>query len=65
MPTRIPALLAILWLVLVGASLLVDAHDLNDAIRIASKIPPAKHGSIEVRPVRMLDLGEAVPGSGA
>jgi len=35
---------------------LVDAHDLNDAIRIAAKIPPAKHGSIEVRPVRQLDL---------
>lgn len=36
---------------------LVDAPDLNDAIRIASKIPPAKHGSIEVRPVRELDVG--------
>jgi hypothetical protein len=30
--------------------------DLNDAIRIASRIPPAKHGSIEVRPVRELDV---------
>ena len=38
---------------------LVDATDLNDAIRIASKIPPAKHGSIEVRPVRELDVGGA------
>jgi hypothetical protein len=35
---------------------LVDAVDLNDAIRIASRIPPAKHGSIEVRPVRALDV---------
>jgi hypothetical protein len=35
---------------------LVDAKDLNEAIRIASGIPPAKHGSIEVRPVRQLDL---------
>jgi hypothetical protein len=34
---------------------LVDAKDLNDAIRIASGIPPAKFGSIEVRPVRELD----------
>jgi hypothetical protein len=33
---------------------LVDAADLNEAIRIASGIPPAKHGSIEVRPVRQL-----------
>jgi hypothetical protein len=35
---------------------LVDATDLVDAIRIASRIPPARHGSIEVRPVRDLDV---------
>ena len=33
---------------------LVDAADLNDAIQIASKMPPARVGSIEVRPVREL-----------
>ena len=33
---------------------LVDARDLNDAIQIASKIPPAREGSVEVRPVREL-----------
>lgn len=33
---------------------LIDARDLNDAIRVASKIPPARVGSIEVRPVREL-----------
>jgi hypothetical protein len=33
---------------------LVDAHDLNEAIQIASKIPPAREGSVEVRPVREL-----------
>lgn len=33
---------------------LVDARDLNDAIQIASKIPPARLGSIEVRPIREL-----------
>jgi hypothetical protein len=38
---------------------LVDAKDLNEAIQIASGIPPAKHGSIEVRPVRQLDVGNA------
>jgi hypothetical protein len=38
---------------------LVDAKDLNEAIKIASGIPPAKHGSIEVRPVRQLDLGDS------
>jgi YCII-related domain len=38
---------------------LVDAKDLNEAIQIASGIPPAKYGSIEVRPVRQLDVGNA------
>lgn len=33
---------------------LIEARDLNDAIRIASRIPPARVGSIEVRPVRAL-----------
>lgn len=33
---------------------LLEAKDLNEAIQIASGIPPAKHGSIEVRPVRQL-----------
>ena len=31
---------------------LIDAKDLDDAIRIAAKIPPAEVGSIEVRPIR-------------
>jgi len=38
---------------------LVDAKDLNEALQIASGIPPAKHGSIEVRPVRQLDVDPA------
>ena len=33
---------------------LIDASDLNDAIQVASQIPPARVGSIEVRPVREL-----------
>ena len=33
---------------------LIDARDLNEAFQIASKIPPAKYGSIEVRPTREL-----------
>jgi hypothetical protein len=33
---------------------LIDAADLNEAIQIASQIPPARVGSIEVRPVREL-----------
>lgn len=34
---------------------LIDARDLNHAVRIASNIPPARVGSIEVRPVRELE----------
>jgi hypothetical protein len=34
---------------------LIEARDLNDAIRIASRIPPARIGTIEVRPVRELE----------
>ena len=33
---------------------LIEARDLNEAIQIAAKIPPARTGSIEVRPVRQL-----------
>ena len=35
---------------------LVEARDLNEAIQIAAGIPPAQHGSIEVRPVRELQV---------
>ena len=35
----------------VGGYFVVDAKDLDDAIEIASKIPGAAHGSIEVRPI--------------
>ena len=37
---------------------LVEARDLNEALSIAEHIPPAKYGSIEVRPVRELDVAE-------
>ena len=31
---------------------MIEARDLNEAIQIASRIPPAGVGSVEVRPVR-------------
>jgi hypothetical protein len=34
---------------------LIEARDLNDAIQMAAKIPPAREGSIEVRPIRELN----------
>jgi hypothetical protein len=39
---------------------MIDAKDLNEAIRLASKIPPAAYGSIEVRPVRALNVTQPV-----
>lgn len=33
---------------------LVDAKDMNEAVQMASKIPPAQVGSVEVRPIREL-----------
>ena len=31
---------------------MIEARDLNEAISIASRIPPAQIGSVEIRPVR-------------
>jgi len=36
---------------MLGGFILVEAHDLNEAVRIAAGIPLAKLGSIEVRPI--------------
>lgn len=38
-----------------GGYYLINAKDLNDAIQVASRIPSAKLGSIEVRPIMELD----------
>jgi len=34
-----------------GGFYMIEARDLNDAIQVASKIPSARTGSIEVRPI--------------
>jgi hypothetical protein len=34
-----------------GGFVLIEARDLNEAIRVASKIPPGRLGCIEVRPI--------------
>lgn len=35
---------------------LIDAASHDEALQIAARIPPAREGSIEVRPVRQLDV---------
>ena len=37
-----------------GGFILIEARDLNEAIQAASRIPLARRGSIEVRPVKEL-----------
>src|SRR5437868_11739362 len=34
---------------------LIEARDLNEAIQVAAKIPPAREGSVEVRPASELN----------
>src|SRR5438309_6310892 len=35
----------------IGGFFLVDCKDLDEAIEVASKLPGARHGTIEVRPI--------------
>ncbi len=35
---------------------LIDAANLDEALEVAMTIPPAREGSVEVRPVRQLDV---------
>ncbi len=35
-----------------GGFLLIEARDLNEALQVASRIPMASRGSIEVRPIK-------------
>jgi hypothetical protein len=37
-----------------GGFILIEARDLDEAVELASQIPMAKHGTIEVRPVMEL-----------
>ena len=36
-----------------GGYYLIDAKDLNDAIQVASRIPSARIGSVEIRPIQV------------
>jgi len=37
-----------------GGFILIEAKDMDEAVKLAAKIPMAKHGTIEVRPVMKL-----------
>jgi len=38
----------------IGGFVLIEAKDLNEAVQLASKIPPMRLGGIEVRPIKVL-----------
>jgi len=38
-----------------GGYYLIDASDLDEAIRIAERVPPARFGTIEIRPVMEIE----------
>src|SRR5262249_7808742 len=39
-----------------GGFYMIEARDLNEAIQTASRIPSARHGSIEVRPIWEMNM---------
>jgi len=39
-----------------GGFYIVEARDLDEAVGIAARIPAAKTGSVEVRPIRMMTM---------
>jgi hypothetical protein len=41
---------------LLGGFILIDAANMDEAVDIAAKIPMAKHGTIEVRPVMEISV---------
>ena len=40
-----------------GGYYLIEAKDVDEALKIAERIPSARYGSIEVRPVMVFDMG--------
>ena len=42
-----------------GGFYIVEARDLNEAVQIASRIPGARHGCIEVRPVAQVPVPQS------
>lgn len=48
----------------IGGFLLIEAKDFNEAIRMASNWPPARLGSVEVRPVAEQLMAEHQPRTG-
>lgn len=46
-----------------GGFYMIEARDMNEAIQVATRIPAARIGCVEVRPVRELEIGQPAAGS--
>src|SRR5215212_3562999 len=46
-----------------GGYLIIDVADLDEAMRVASRMPPARYGTVEVRPVMEMDAHFGVAGA--
>jgi len=49
----------------IGGFILLEAENMEEAIQIASKIPPIRLGGIEVRPIKELTSSRDRPAEGA
>ncbi|HEX5165081.1 MAG TPA: YciI family protein [Thermomicrobiales bacterium] len=47
-----------------GGYLLIEARDLNEAIRVAARMPSARFGGIEIRPIKEVAAGRAAKQAG-
>jgi hypothetical protein len=48
-----------------GGYFLVDVHDLDEALAIAKRLPGARYGTVEVRPLMSIEEHFGVPGPSA
>lgn len=48
-----------------GGYYVIDVPNLDEAIAVASRLPPAKWGTVEIRPIHVLDDIPQVPNSTA
>jgi hypothetical protein len=46
---------------MLGGIIVIDAQDLNEAVRLAGRMPLARIGAVEVRPVVDFSKGEPPP----
>lgn len=46
-----------------GGYIIIDVADLDEAMRVAARMPPARYGTVEVRPIMDMDAHFGVDGA--